>query len=189
VIEHELDYLVTLTTRANVEDYDLSLRMKREFVKLVRAKIAGWKACGVPERQERGAFHWHLAVHGWQDLFTLRHTWGIICQDYTGAGGNVDIKAPRKFAGKGKWHVGRLAGYLSKYITKAMESERDGMKGRHRYSAPYGIKTWAEFACEFPADVTVEKLLVAFAEFLGDRGANFVWAPYDRPGQGWCSSA
>lgn len=187
--EHRFDYLVTLTSRANQDDYDVALAMLRAFLRVVRRTVPGYACLAVPERQARGAWHWHLAVSGWQNLHLLRHAWGLVCDHYLYGGGNVDVKAP-KDGGHGQWANHRLAGYLCKYIVKGMEEDREGLKGRHRYVAPLGLKTWGEFTVTFPGDYSLEELLRDFHQFLGmGSSVASVWVPADQDGVGWMCSA
>lgn len=187
--EHQFDYLVTLTTRANQDDYDVAVAMLRAFLRVVRRTIPGYACLAVPERQERGAWHWHLAVRGWQNLYLLRHAWGAVCEHYLYGGGNVDVKAP-KSGGHGQWANHRLSGYLCKYIGKEMEADREGLKGRHRYLAPLGLKSWGEFTVTFPGDYTLADLLVAFNGFIGNSSSiASLWSPPDQEGVGWVASS
>jgi hypothetical protein len=180
--------MVTLTTRANQDDFDVTLAMLRHWLRLVRKALPGYIALAVPERQERGAWHWHVAVAGWQNLHLLRHAWGVVCDHYLRGGGNVDIQAPRGKGTHSLWSSGRLAHYLSKYLSKALEEEREGLKGRHRYVAPLGIKTWAEFTVQLPGDLSTYEVMCAFSDFIGERVIDVLWAPDSLPGIGWCRS-
>jgi len=125
IMSQRLDYMLTLTYRENVEDRERAVADLSKFVELVRRHHKGdWPWLAVPERQKRGAWHFHIAVGGWQNVDLLRSIWGGIV-----GGGNIDVRTPR--VGK-RPRYGRLAlaYYLSKYMTKdAGETE----PGDHRY--------------------------------------------------------
>ncbi|AJC17987.1 rolling circle replication-associated protein [Pandoraea sputorum] len=106
----QADRMITLTYRENMEDKG---RLKRDFDALRRrlGRFLDFKYIAVPERQKRGAWHIHIAVRGRQNYRILRAIWhSIVGAD----NGNVDVRNP--FRQKGLRH--KLAGYLSKYITK-----------------------------------------------------------------------
>lgn len=171
MVEHRLDHLVTLTTRENVTDYDEALSMAQAFVKLVRASLPGWLYVMVPERQERGAWHWHLAAHGWQNVELLRHCW------YTVSGcKGMNVKGPGRKGYQSttyRWNAGRLAGYLLKYISKEIADRPHDMKGRHRYTSAHGMRTWDETHHAFSVETTLEEIVTWFSRAAG--GVSKVW--------------
>jgi hypothetical protein len=175
--------MVTLTTRENVEDYDEALVMAQTFVKLVHVHLPGWKYVMVPERQERGAWHWHLAAHGWQKLEVLRGAWATVCGGIKA--GNVDVKGPGKsIRSTGmRWNPCRLAGYLLKYIKKEMADRPTAMKGRHRYTSGHGMRTWDETFNAFPVDTSLADLLIHFGQ-VQPGGISRVWEDKEK-GIGW----
>ncbi len=72
------DHMVTLTYKENVEDRERVLRDLKEFVrrmnKLEKMGLRKLHYVAVLERQERGAFHIHMAVHGfkrWKTIFAM----------------------------------------------------------------------------------------------------------------------
>jgi len=115
-----LDYMVTLTARENIEDRDRFGAMVSEFQRQVKIHLPVWDTITILEKQERGAWHAHLAVKGWQKLELLRKLWQGVCG---GKGmGAVNVRPP-KGNNKGKhlqWDMVKLAGYLCKYISKAV---------------------------------------------------------------------
>lgn len=171
IVEGRLDHLVTLTTRENVTDYDESLVMLQAFVKLVHVSMPEWKYVAAPERQQRGAWHWHLAVHGWQKVEYLRECW------YKASGSKgLQVEAPGRKGKRGttyKWHPGRLAGYLFKYIAKELDERPTEMKGRHRYSTALGMRTWDESHHAFSVEATLEEILAWFSRTAG--GIGKIW--------------
>ena len=123
-----LDHLLTLTTRRNLSDEEEADRLFARFVREVHKRIRGWHYVAVKERQKRGAWHWHLAVRGFQNVVLLRVLWRQVAGD-----GNIDVQYRKKGA---RWKRTALAGYLSKYVSKC--AEEVGF-GRHRYRASQGI--------------------------------------------------
>jgi hypothetical protein len=138
------DHLLTLTYRHNIEDSEkLSLDFTR-FIRLVRRKYPSWLYVAVKEFQERGSLHMHIACVGYQDLPYLRSCW------YEAIGGNandegentlgqVDLRYKQKrFNGTTAVYTAfHLAAYLSKYISKTFEHDRE--LGQRRYKASRGI--------------------------------------------------
>lgn len=64
ILATRADHLVTLTYRGNVTDFERACRYLRKFVRIVKARKTDWTYIAVAERQQRGAWHWHLAVRG-----------------------------------------------------------------------------------------------------------------------------
>lgn len=119
-----LDTMLTLTYRANQQDEALCKRHMELFVKRLRKVVPGFWYLAAFERQARGAWHVHMAVHRIQSHFQqggvrvksfdlVRAIWRSVVGEL---GGNVDIANRRKSARK---TVAQLAAYLSKYMTKA----------------------------------------------------------------------
>lgn len=171
------DRLFTLTYRENVEDRERVRRDFKEFLRLVRkgftaltdvveegltvtkkvryAPQENWLYVAVLERQERGAFHIHCAVKGWQKVALLRAAW---YRALGGAGnesgeltpGAVNVTPPTtRWGGKQKqmreWKTEKLAQYLTKYLYKTFDSSASEKK-RYWHSkdvvAPVKIQMW-----------------------------------------------
>jgi hypothetical protein len=133
----EADRLLTLTYRKNQENREEVKSHFRRFLELIRK---GWKGCegqrdwqyvAVLERQERGAYHIHCAVKGWQRISFLRSAWfktlgGRGNETGEGTPGNIDVTSPQKArwgTQKREWKSGKLAGYLTKYLSKTFDEE------------------------------------------------------------------
>lgn len=134
ILSANADHLLTLTYRANVTDFEQASQDLRALVRRVRKHLPNWVFIAVAERQERGAWHWHLAVVGRQDVKLLRHLWRSIVGD-----GNIDVQQPA--AGMNR----RLAivKYLGKYLSKGF-SEGDREINGHRFRSSLGIKVPGE---------------------------------------------
>lgn len=125
------NHLLTLTYRENVTDYKQSCGDLSRFVRKVKRELPGWVYVAVPEKQKRGAWHWHLAVIGRQDVTLLRAYWRSVIGE-----GNIDVKPPRPGAKNRRL---RIVTYLSKYLTKGFSGESRELNG-HRYRATLGIR-------------------------------------------------
>lgn len=72
ILGANLTHLLTLTYRENVTDFNLASVDLNRFVRKVKFNLPSWLYVAVAEQQERGAWHWHLAVRGHQDVTLLR---------------------------------------------------------------------------------------------------------------------
>lgn len=68
------DRMITLTYRENMQD---KARLKCDFDSLRRrlGALGGFQYVAVAERQQRGAWHLHVAVRGRQNYRVLRSIW------------------------------------------------------------------------------------------------------------------
>lgn len=131
------DHMLTLTYRENMEDRARAAADFKEFVRRVnRLKSKALRKLdyvAVLETQERGAWHIHCAVHGWQHVQVLRAIW----LEVVGKGnGNIDVQGPRSKGSDRVRGVHQIADYLSKYITK--DSDETALN-KKRYWASKGI--------------------------------------------------
>jgi hypothetical protein len=129
------DHMLTLTYRENMQDEARLKRDFKEFVRLVRLRYASWQYVAVREKQDRGAYHIHMAVRGKQPIRWLLRCWlraigqpehevndwfmrGVALGERSF--GAVNVRAPRRdFGGAGQsWKPDRLAGYMTKYLHK-----------------------------------------------------------------------
>jgi len=120
IIEGELDHLLTLTYKENMCDEKQGWKDYQRFIRLFRLKFPNVKWVVVMEKQKRGAIHFHVALHGYFPVVTVRALWldvvGYVEDKNTGqivSNGNVDIKRKKKTQS-----LTGLAGYLSKYLSK-----------------------------------------------------------------------
>lgn len=125
------DRLLTFTTRENITDRTLFDKLFVRVVKLIHEKYPEWKYVAVAERQKRGAWHYHLAVTGFQDVGFIRAAWLSLVD------GNIDVTAPRT-GGDKKAGAASIAGYLTKYMSKAFIELYEF--GKYRYRASQGIE-------------------------------------------------
>lgn len=155
------DRMITLTYRENMLDKEM---LKRHFDALRRrlGRLQQFHYVAVAERQKRGAWHLHIAVKGRQNYRVLRAIWrSIVGQD----NGNVDVRNP--YRQKGLRH--KLAGYLSKYITKGFAEHKLNEK---RYWTSRGVEVPEQHPiAHILSDDPGKALMLAFDAAL-DAGAS-----------------
>jgi hypothetical protein len=151
VKEGGFDRLFTMTYRENMEDRERAKADLKAFVRLARKVVGDWPYVCVLEKQDRGAYHFHCAVRGYQQIKLLRACWhqvlgvkgsvkamrerGVVLARGEDSPGNVNIRPPAD-ARRGsdrEWKPDRLAGYMCKYMAKTF-SESDAEKHRYLHS-------------------------------------------------------
>lgn len=152
--------LWTLTYRENQTDRDLTLEHLDAFRRRVQKVIPGWAYVATLERQERGAWHIHLATHALPvHLFpggtrvkswdVMRRIWRSVVGDL---GGNFDeAKREHKWRPNARHCVSTasIASYIAGYVAKDM---LEGELNRRRYSATRGVDVPACYSAIFAAD-------------------------------------
>jgi len=170
------DRLVTLTYRENMTDRETALKHWDAFRRRL-GKIKKFHYVAVIEEQKRGALHFHVAVRGRQDYFTLRSIW----QSVIGLGpngekmGQVNVRNPHKI-GVGAKNDHKLASYLAKYCSKEMDCRALDQK---RYFRSRGIVL-----------PEVDQVRLECRTMLGAVQSAFsILAPYGYSGmQMWCNN-
>ncbi|MGE8445695.1 MAG: rolling circle replication-associated protein [Comamonas sp.] len=143
--------LLTLTYRENMTDFDRVRKDWAAMLRKMRKLIPGFRAVYAFEQQKRGAWHVHAAVdklptmfdtvHGPVRSFKLLHPlWhSIVGHD----NGNVRVDEHNKTRHglparyNKKTSLAKLAGYVSKYLTK---DYGEGVGGRNRWNSTQGIE-------------------------------------------------
>lgn len=137
------DHLLTLTYRENMDDSDRLDADFTRFIRLMRKTYPDWQYVATPEFQHRGAFHMHIACVGKQDINFIRKCWYTALGSPDSSGidtpGQVDIQYRRKrFSGiSAIFTYFQLANYLSKYISKTFDHQRE--LGKRRYKSSHAI--------------------------------------------------
>lgn len=133
-----LDAMLTLTYRENVLDLSLCKRHLKEFVRRMRRVLPGFSYVAAFERQQRGAWHVHIAIHRLpfelalragvklKSYNVVRAVWRSVVGDL---GGNIDQSRRKRCTMRSP---AKLASYLSKYMLKAFE---EGDSCSNRYSS------------------------------------------------------
>ncbi|HSD40092.1 MAG TPA: hypothetical protein VLC92_21510 [Rhodocyclaceae bacterium] len=136
--EAGMDRLLTLTYRENMQDRELVREHFTKFLRLLRKAVGEWVYVAVLEIQDRGAYHIHCAVRGWQQISVIRRCWykaiggqGDERGDKTP--GQVDVTSPRGARrGAMQWQTEKLAGYITKYLSKTFD---EGTAEKRRFWA------------------------------------------------------
>lgn len=143
-----IDTLLTLTYAENMIDWATLKRHMKEFNRRMSKLIPGWFYVAAFERQKRGAWHVHMAVHRLpkelpaangvkvKSFPVIRAVWLSV----TGAfGGNIDVDG-KKGGGVKRRNKQRspskIASYISKYMTKAFA---EGEPWKNRFSSSKGV--------------------------------------------------
>ncbi|HEY0563832.1 MAG TPA: hypothetical protein VGD04_10925 [Methylophilus sp.] len=197
------DHMLTLTTRENITDRTEFLSLFTRFIRLVREKnlIDGvlhqrterreYHYVGVPEMQDRGAYHMHIACHGKQDLNLLRACWyvalgGTPHDSGSNTKGQVDVRYhKRRFSGLTEQHqTALIVQYLTKYISKSFEENR--VLGTRRYARSLGIPPVNEQKQPIQSTTlnggnffTAMQEVISVADFLGVKGDYQLWNRLD----------
>jgi len=204
-----LSSLLTSTYRENMTDFD---RVRRDWNLMLR-KLAkampGFRAVYAFEQQDRGAWHVHAAIDKLPTHLTvlegagrharevrvrswdyLRRCWqSIVGKD----NGNIDVDGHRKARHglPGKYRsaesLSKLAGYVSKYLTKDHET---GPVGRNRWGSTQGINLPNPRLVDLPVMPLHEVIELAFHipdghRIVRHRIGQFgkFWALYTEPGE------
>lgn len=176
------DRLFTLTYRENVEDREQVRIQFQKFLRLVRKQIPDWQYVAVLEKQDRGAFHIHCAVRGFQRISFLRKCWymalgGSGSETGSETPGQVDITSPQKRWGTGvkEWKTEKLAGYITKYLQKTFD---ESSAEKRRYWSAKDIKPpvvrrlWVAGSNIFDA---IKSCLSTLELDCGLQGVDFDW--------------
>jgi len=133
------DTLLTMTYRDNMEDLETAWKHFRKFSKMMKARYSRWSYVCVPERQGRGAIHFHLAITGYYHWNTVRCFW----REAIGGEGNVDFKKGKSKKGQYITDPKKIARYLSKYLTKQDMVEFNKRRySSSRITLPSPINGW-----------------------------------------------
>ncbi len=177
VLSANLNHLLTLTYRENVTDFLQASDDLRRFVRALRTHLPAFVYVAVPEKQKRGAWHWHLAVAGRQDVDLLRRVWRQVVVD-----GNIDVQEPKR----GQNRRLALVRYLGKYLAKGF-AEGHKELNRHRFRASLGIQVPSR-VIDLPPKMTQEVSAYVIAQLRQCAGSvGFAWVDAEI-GAGWACS-
>lgn len=170
--------LWTLTYRANLQDRDTVLKHLDAFRRRVAKVIPGWVYVAVLERQERGAYHVHLATHALpvhlvsggvkvKSWNVMRAIWRSVVGEL---GGNFDESKRKHWWLPGAKHTrsaGSIASYIAGYVAKDM---LDAELNRKRFSHSVGIEVPEVYKALYAADeATLHGLLELCYAAIGER--------------------
>lgn len=193
------DHMLTFSWRENMIDRARAAVEWKEFVRLFRVRYPDWQYLAVLEKQERGALHIHVAVHGKQDIRWLLRCWllaiGQAPSDVSAwlvdgvklaerSLGAVNVEPPKKrWGGASKqWKRDKLAGYLTKYIGKEFEeAEKHAKKYWHSRGVqrPQIERFWLKATTYAEAVIEAHDLIyysgATSLSMWGDQSAGVVW--------------
>jgi len=168
VKSHSLGQLLTGTYRENMTDFDRVRRDAAAFQRLMRKHVAGWRCVVAFEPQKRGAWHWHMAVDRMPVSFLVcgrpvrsydlvRRMWQRVVGSDNGTV-NVDghVTGKKRHQDARARSLARVAGYLSKYLTKA---HGDGVEGRNMWSRSQGLNSVRPVVYDMAEDVDLGELV------------------------------
>lgn len=175
VMTMKADRLLTLTVRENLTCRLTANKLFVRFIKLVHRKYPNYKYVSVAEVQKRGAWHFHMAVSGFQDLGYLRHCWTALVD------GNINVTSPKTCGNKNNASP-LISSYITKYMTKAFLENHE--TGKYRYRASNGIElqqaifwiksqTWAE--AQKDAGNLIQELYGSIGSFYFSEDWNNGW--------------
>lgn len=136
------DRMLTLSTRANEMSIEVFSKWWDEFRRRL-SKVIDFHYVAVVERQQRGAWHIHIAVRGRQDWKLIRSVWLSVLRKSGTDGAMYDSIKDfekwcrfRKIGGKGRAMRHLIATYIAKYVGKGVHEVGFNKK---RYWSSKGI--------------------------------------------------
>ena len=172
-----LDALLTLTYRDNQCDLALMKRHFEAFTRRMRRLVPGFRYVAAFERQKRGAWHAHLAIHRLprelpsrtgvrvKSYNIVRAVWRDVVGDL---GGNIDQQRRKRGS---RQSAGKLAAYLSKYMVKAFA---EGDDWSNRYSAS-SADVPEPVRLRFVAESLADLVGLAFTEVAAGDEVGTMW--------------
>lgn len=153
------DRMLTLTYRENMLDRVRALKDWDAFRRRL-SKHKDFHYVAVIEEQQRGALHFHVAVHGKQSYVLLRSIWQrVVGKSADGQQmGQVNVREPHRF-GFGWNGAHKLASYIAKYCSKEMNSRALDQK---RYFRSRGIVVPEVDSCRLRCTTMLGAVQAAF---------------------------
>lgn len=164
--------LWTLTFKQNVTDRDVALRCFDAFRRRVIKVLGDWRYVCTLEKQDRGAWHIHLATHALpvrllqggvkvKSWDVMRAIWRSAAGEF---GGNFDeAKRSRRWGNHQERAVrgtGAIARYIAGYVAKDM---MDCEINRKRYSSSRGVDIPDAYIALFEDDEATMRSLIVTA--------------------------
>ena len=170
------DRMLTLTYRDNQENIEMAWEHFSKFTRAMRKEYVSFPHIVIPERQKRGAIHFHIALNKFYPVDALRRIW----QSVVGSG-NIDIQKR-----KTKDTV-KIASYMTKYLTKTFNDPNEllAQLGAHRFRTSLGIHI-VTMVKTFTGDDISHRILLWLNETSGSIG--FIWKKEDHYDCGWACS-
>lgn len=177
--------LWTLTFRQCVTDRDIALKCLDRFRRRVAALLGDFRYVATLEKQDRGAWHIHLATHALpvrllqggvkvKSWDVMRRIWLSVAGEL---GGNFDeAKRSKRWSGRDRVirGTGAIARYIAGYVAKDM---MDCELNRKRYSSSRGVDVPPAYTAIFEEDEATMHSLIVTA--FGEVGANITSTWFD----------
>lgn len=122
LLRYHLTTMWTLTFGENVQDLGVALQELGKFIRRVKYRVPAWQYIVVPERQKRGAWHFHIATN---------ITWGHGELSKLWMAGFCWVKWAKNGGRRG------MVAYMSKYLGKTLETSGEG---NHRYYRSHNME-------------------------------------------------
>jgi hypothetical protein len=113
------DRMLTLTFQENIVDIDIALIAFQKFIALSYAEFGHFDYVAVPERQKRGAVHYHVALNRFFPWEAVLDLWRQAVKLVSKLTGGIDIRKKKIIQSKGESKISALARYIAKYVSKA----------------------------------------------------------------------
>lgn len=172
-----VDRLLTLTYRENMQDLQQARADFDKFRRRMQKDGYLQHFVAVPERQERGAWHIHIAIKGWLPVAEVRAHWLAVIGD-----GNIDIARSSHRRTDAK----TIAAYLAKYIGKTFEAV-DDQRARYWASRGYAEPVKTLHVVDGEDWITSLRIAYALALELGATSIDFAFS--EAAGFFWMSTA
>lgn len=157
--------LLTLTCKGNVTDLDTFRTWFAAWLRIMRRLIPGFRAVYGFERQKRGAWHCHVACDAMPALMQYKgarvKSWKVGTAVWRGV---VPVGGLCFVGGRtGRFNryssAGKIAGYISKYLTKDNAS---GEAGRRMWDSTRDLTPPAAITFDLPDMCMSEAIALAF---------------------------
>jgi hypothetical protein len=163
--------LLTLTYKKNMTDLDWCRRDFAAWLRIMRRLIPGFRAVYGFERQKRGAWHVHVACDALPVLMHYKgskvKSWKVGTAVWRGIvrEGGLCFVGGRSGGHNRHQSAGRIAGYISKYLTK---ENADGESGRRMWDSTRELTPPAAVTFDLPDMSMADAIALAFQLLPGE---------------------
>jgi hypothetical protein len=184
--------MLTLTYRANQQDLALCRKHFAAWLRKMRKALPCFRGVWGFERQERGAWHVHVACDRLPMLIQLRGckvlSWKVgtaLWRDVVGVNNGLCFVGGKDGRFNRYRSPAKIAGYVSKYLTKEHEN---GETGARMWDSSRGLTPPAASIMHFPGTTMAEAISLAWELPEGHsvvqhicNKLNTVWLLYSEP--------
>lgn len=174
----------TMTFRDNVTDLTIARGAFNRWVRLMQARFPRFSWTASHERQERGAWHFHVSVNGSYPLKVCLPLWyraigGTGHETGTDTPGGIDIgRRKKRWGGEtASWRPWKIAAYMGKYMAKTWAELPKGSKHFTASGNRDKARSWTFWVDGAKLDEVMQRAYFAAA---GDRAVGVeVWLSQD----------